>query len=100
MNSIIHTIGYNPIEYIPTFLITGKIALVIIALFIFVFCYGAALLSYTYNMSIHNGSMVYVWPLLCFFFATIYYPYYAFFLNPVLPISVVGVRVGGARRKM
>jgi len=98
MNTIINAIGYNPIEYIPAILITGKIGIFLAALFAFLYSYGAAKLSYTYNMSINNGSFVYFWCLLCFFFATMYYPYYAFFLNPVLPVSMAGVAVGGRRR--
>jgi hypothetical protein len=100
MNTVINAIGYNPIEYIPTILITGKIILFIIALFIFLFSYGAAKLSYSYNMSINNGSMVYFWCLMCFFFSLIYYPYYAFFLNPLIFSSVFGARVGGSRQRM
>jgi uncharacterized protein YacL len=96
MNSITNAIGYNPIEYIPAVFVTGKIGVFIGLIFAFLYSYGAAKLSYTYNMA-NNGSMIYLWCILCFFFATIYYPYYAFFLNPVLPMAVVGVRVGGRR---
>ena len=99
MNTAINYLGYNPKEYIPAILITRKIGIFIFALFIFLFCYGAAKLSYSYNMSINNGSFVYFWCLLCFFFASIYYPYYAFFLNPLLFNSVLGIRVG-SRQKM
>uniref|UniRef100_A0A6C0ANW4 Uncharacterized protein n=1 Tax=viral metagenome TaxID=1070528 RepID=A0A6C0ANW4_9ZZZZ len=98
MNTAINFLGYNPIEYVPAILVTGKIGLVFFALGALLYSYGAAKLSYTYNMSMNNGSMAYFWCLLCFFFASIYYPYYAIFLNPVLPISMVGVAVGGRRR--
>jgi uncharacterized protein YacL len=98
MNTAINYLGYNPMDYIPVILVTGKIGLFVGALIAFLYSYGAAKLSYTYNMSINNGSMVYVWSILCFFFASIYYPYYAFFLNPVLPMPVMGVAVGGRRR--
>jgi hypothetical protein len=98
MNTAINYLGYNPMEYIPTILVTGKIGIFVAAFLAFLYSYGAAKLSYTYNMSINNGSMVYVWCLLCFFFSSIYYPYYALFLNPVLPVSVLGVTVGGRRR--
>jgi hypothetical protein len=100
MNTAVNYSGYIPINYIPTIFFTGKIAIYIFALFILIFCYGAAKLSYNYNMSINNGSMVYLWCILCFFFSSIYYPYYAFFLNPLLFNSVVGIRVGGGRQKM
>ena len=97
MNTAANYLGYNPMDYIPVVLVTGKIGIFVGALLAFLYSYGAAKLSYNYNMSMNNGSIVYFWCLLCFFFATIYYPYYALFLNPVLPISVVGVRVGGRR---
>ena len=85
-------------EYVPVILVTGKLGLFVAAIFAFLYCYGAAKLSYTYNMSINNGSFVYFWSFLCFFFATMYYPYYALFLNPVLPVSMVAATVGGRRR--
>jgi hypothetical protein len=97
MNTAINYLGYNPMDYVPAVLITGKLGITIFSLGALLYSYGAAKLSYNYNMSVNNGSMVYFWCILCFFFASIYYPYYAFFLNPVLPISVVGVRVGGRR---
>jgi hypothetical protein len=98
MNTAVNYLGYNPMDYVPVILVTGKIGLFVGAFLAFLYSYGAAKLSYTYNMSINNGFMAYVWCILCFFFSSIYYPYYALFLNPVLPISVVGVAVGGRRR--
>ena len=95
MNTAINALGYNPLEYIPMILITGKIGIFFAAIFAFVYCYGAAKLSYNYNMA-NNGSMIYLWCILCFFFATMYYPYYAFFLNPIIPTAAVVV--GGRRR--
>jgi hypothetical protein len=100
MNTAVNYLGYNPMEYVPVILVTGKIGLFVSALLVFLYSYGAAKLSYTYNMSINNGSMVYFWSFLCFFFSSIYYPYYAFFLNPLLFNSVLGIRVGGSRKNM
>jgi len=98
MNTAINFLGFNPVEHLPTILATGKTGLLVALLSSLIFSYGAAKLSYNYNMSMNNGSFVYFWCLLCFFFSSIYYPYYAFFLNPVLPIAMVGVTVGGRRR--
>ena len=98
MNTAAEFLGLNPVEYLPTILATGKIGFLVFLIGSFIFSYGAAKLSYNYNMSMNNGSLVYFWCLLCFFFSSIYYPYYAFFLNPVLPIAMVGVSVGGKRK--
>ena len=98
MNTAINFLGFNPVEHASTILATGKVGILIFLFFGFIYSYGAAKLSYNYNMSINNGSLIYFWCLLCFFFSSIYYPYYAIFLNPVLPVSVVGVTVGGRRR--
>jgi hypothetical protein len=46
-------------------------------------CYGAARLSYCYNVSIGNADSAILYAVLCFLFPTFYYPYYALFLNPV-----------------
>jgi len=97
MNSAANILGFNPTEYSTTILATGKFGILIFLLFSFIYSYGAAKLSYNYNMSMNNGSLVYFWCLLCFFFSSIYYPYYAFFLNPVLPVSVA--LIGGKRQK-
>jgi hypothetical protein len=69
-------------------------------IFSFVYSLGAAKLSYAYNTSVGN-SMAFVWAILAFFFSGFYYPYYAFFVNPVgvSAISSILPTVGGRRRK-
>jgi ABC-type uncharacterized transport system permease subunit len=58
--------------------------LVIYVLFLIFFGLGAARLSYTYNVSIGNSvSVALAYAVLNFFFSSFYYPFYAFFLNPV-----------------
>jgi ABC-type uncharacterized transport system permease subunit len=71
-----------------------------ILIFTFVYSFGAAKLSYAYNTSVGN-SMAFVWAMLAFFFSGLYYPYYAFFVNPVgvSAISSILPTVGGRRRK-
>jgi hypothetical protein len=50
----------------------------------FLNAYGAASLSYCYNLSIGNDSGVaFFYSIMCFFFSPVYYPFYAIFLNPV-----------------
>ena len=49
------------------------------------FAYGAAKLSWCLNHS-------YGWSFLCFLFPGFYYPYYAFFLNPLCAVPMVGGR--------
>ena len=58
--------------------------LLIYVLFLIVFGLGAARLSYTYNLSIGNsGGVAISYAVLNFFFCSLYYPFYAFFLDPV-----------------
>jgi hypothetical protein len=67
----------------------GIVSMVFGILFAFVWHLGAASLSYTKYGSIG-------WAILDFFFATFYYPFYAFVLNtPPAPTSIFG----GRRRK-
>lgn len=61
--------------------------------FIVLFSAGAASLSYNYNVSIGtSGSMTVVYAILSFLFSSAYYPYYAFFLNPVKAVQKGGRR--------
>jgi len=60
-----------------------------------IYSYGAAKLSYDYNRSIGNGS-AFFWAVICYFFAGMYYPYYAIFLNPV---SSTATMTGGRRHR-
>ena len=66
----------------------------------FVYSYGAAKLSYAYNTSVGSSS-TFLWSILAFFFSGFYYPYYAFFVNPVgaPTASIISPLVGGKRRK-
>ena len=59
--------------------------------------YGAAKLSWFYN--VHNGdtSSATLWSVLCFFFPSFYYPYYAVSLNPLNNES--GPAKGGRSRR-
>ena len=61
---------------------TGAFTILFIVIFAIVSSYGAARLSYYYNMSIGNSGYAMMWSILAFFFADLYYPMYSFFLNP------------------
>ena len=68
--------------------------IVIYAVIMLLFSLGAARLSYTYNMSIGtSGGFTWLYAVLSFIFSSLYYPYYAFVLNPV-----GAVQKGGKRR--
>jgi hypothetical protein len=45
--------------------------------------YGAARLSYFYNMNTGNSSWALFYSVLAFLFSDFYYPMYSFFLNPL-----------------
>jgi len=98
MNTIVNLLGYktesfSSLQESPGILAVGGVGVLVFFLFGFIYCYGAAKLSYNYNMSIGNGGSAFIWAFLCFFFATMYYPYYAIMLNPVS-----SVMSGGRRR--
>ena len=64
----------------------GIVSMIFTAIFLFVWHLGAASLSYAKYGSIG-------WAILDFFFATFYYPFYAFVLNtPPAPTSMFGGR--------
>jgi hypothetical protein len=64
----------------------GIVSMIFTAIFLFVWHLGAASLSYAKYGSIG-------WAILDFFFASFYYPFYAFFLNtPAPPTSMFGGR--------
>jgi hypothetical protein len=44
--------------------------------------YGAARLSYFYNMNTGNSGYAVFWSVLAFLFSDLYYPMYSYFLNP------------------
>ena len=65
---------------------TGGMAIlgIIIGLLPYIlFAYGAAKLSWCLNSS-------YGWSFICFLFPGFYYPYYAFFLNPLCNVPMMG----------
>ena len=62
---------------------TDAVTLIFIAIFFLIFAYGAARLSYYYNMSVGNSGSAVFWSILAFIFNDLYYPYYSFFLNPL-----------------
>ena len=97
MDTISYTTGINIGEYVSSFLFSSKFRILFYIICVILYCYGAAKLSYNYNMSTNNGTFVYFWCTLCFIFSSIYYPYYAFFLNPVVPIAAVNIATGGRR---
>jgi hypothetical protein len=72
----------------------------LVLFFSFVYSYGAAKLSYAYNTSVGSSS-AFLWSILAFFFSGFYYPYYAFFVNPVgaPPTSLTLPIVGGVRKR-
>lgn len=50
----------------------------------FIWSYGAARLSWGYNQYIGNGwGTSFTFSFLAFIFSEFYYPFYAFFLNPI-----------------
>lgn len=59
------------------------------------YCYGAAKLSYDYNIYINNSGYAFMWAFLWYFLPFIYYPYYAIFLNPLVGSAPM---TGGRRR--
>ena len=65
---------------------------IISLIFLFVFHFGAAKLSYDLNQS-------FGWGFLSFLFASVYYPYYAFVHSSRLETSILSSIVGGRRRK-
>lgn len=67
---------------------------------LFMISFGAARLSYCYNVYTGNSGMALLWSVLAFFFSGIYYPFYALFLNPLCSEAVgrQAPLTGGRRR--
>lgn len=63
--------------------------------------YGAARLSWCYNMTIGTDSgLAVLYAILAFMFSGFYYPFYALFLNPVCGMrSATAVATFGGRRR-
>jgi biotin transporter BioY len=85
----------------------GSILLTVVLILIYMLIYsiGAAKLAYAYNNSV-GSSYTFLWAVLAFFFSNFYYPFYAFFINPVgapppsmLPAQMTMSSVGGRRKK-
>ena len=54
-------------------------------IYMVMYAYGAASLSYNYNVYVGNtGGIVWVYTILSFIFSSLYYPFYAVFLSPPL----------------
>jgi len=81
---------------------TGVLGLSVLIVFIsFIAAVGAARLSYCYNLSVGNGSSTaLMFAVICFIFPSLYYPYYALFLNPLCnpPASSSVFQLGGTKR--
>jgi hypothetical protein len=79
----------------------GLIYSLFILLLLAIPAFGAARLSYCYNMFVGNSTtLAVIYSILCFFFPAIYYPFYALFLNPVCAMQrpVMNNMTGGRRR--
>ena len=95
MNTALHLLGYKAESFFvtdpsqdqtqsnPGVLTTIGLVIILFLIFSILFCYGAAKLSYNYNMAIGNTGSAFMWSIICFIFANIYYPYYALMLNPI-----------------
>ena len=81
----------------PEIVTYGLVSSALVFIFGFLYCYGAARLSYNYNLYTNNKEFAILWAILCFFFPATYYPFYAIFLDPVsaLPKSAT---IGGKKR--
>jgi hypothetical protein len=58
------------------------LGMIFYVIFLIIYYYGAARLSYFYNMNNGNSSYAVFWSVLAFLFGDIYYPMYSYFLNP------------------
>lgn len=79
----------------------GLVYSLFILLLLAIPAFGAARLSYCYNMFLGNSTtLAVIYSILCFFFPGIYYPVYALFLNPVCGMQrpVMNNMTGGRRR--
>jgi hypothetical protein len=68
---------------IGEFISSAFIFVILMIGFFIATCYGAARLSYCYNVSTGNADSAMLYSVLCFLFPAFYYPYYALFLNSV-----------------
>lgn len=82
---------FNPLKKIEKFETTDLpinnyyyTALIIYIIVLLIVAFGAAKLSYSYNMFIgtSNGMSI-VYAVLAFIFSELYYPFYAYFIDPL-----------------
>jgi biotin transporter BioY len=61
----------------------GSLSLLVIFVVAFmIYSYGAARLSYFYNMNNGNSGYALFYAILAFIFSDFYYPFFSYFLNP------------------
>ena len=58
------------------------ILILIFIIYLIIYGYGAARLSYFYNMNNGNSGSALFYSVLAFLFADFYYPFFSYFLNP------------------
>lgn len=92
----------SPISDIVGFTTLGIVLIVLFFLFCFLYGVGAGRLSYCYSRGQGwSGGASFFWSVLSFFFANLYYPYYAFFNAPSCSPPVASMNYGtftGGRR--
>lgn len=79
----------------------GFLGILIMMVVAFLASFGAARLSWCYNMYVGNSTSISIfYALLAFWFSGFYYPFYAWFLNPICDMKMAGVAatMGGRRR--
>jgi hypothetical protein len=75
----------------------GVIVIIPMVLLTLLYSVGAALLSYHYNVYMGNSQWGIFWAIGAYLFSGLYYPYYAFFVDPLPTLSpVVGASVASA----
>jgi hypothetical protein len=62
--------------------IASMVGIGLILMLAILYSYGAARLSYFYNVNTGNAGYAMMWSILAFLLSDVYYPYYSFFLNP------------------
>lgn len=83
-NAIVGGNGFQDAESQDTLYGASIVIIAMYMIFIIAFSVGAAILSYNYNCFIGtSSSLTVVYAILAFLFSSVYYPYYAIFLDPV-----------------
>ena len=66
--------------------------------FTILYSMGASKLSYSYNIYMGAGSgTAFFYSVVCFLFSGFYYPFYAWFLNPIKGVRSANIMTGGRR---